>query len=72
MNDFLAFLTSRQKQLKKKGNPNRGVSKMRQRREEASSDAVSRFHFHPSLWEDGGCDHSGTKIAESQDKQADD
>lgn len=45
---------------------------MRQRREEASSDAVSRFHFHPSLWEDGGCDHSGTKIAESQDKQADD
>lgn len=45
---------------------------MRQNREEASTDASSMFHFHPGLQEDVGCDHSGTKIAQSQDKQADD
>lgn len=45
---------------------------MRQNREEASTDASSKFHFHPHLQEDVGCDHSGIKIAQSQDKQAGD
>lgn len=70
MDDFLAILASRQKQLRKKGNPNTGVSEKRQKREEANMTAISWFHF-PSLWEDVGCDHRGTKIAKSQDKQAD-
>lgn len=70
MDDFLAFLASRQKQLRNKANPSKGVSEMRQRKEEANMAAVSWFHF-PSLWEDVGCDHSETKIAKSQDKQAD-
>lgn len=50
--------------------PNRGVSETRQRREGASFDALIMFHFHLSLWEAAGCDHSGTKIAASQDKPA--